>query len=79
MLSIYRNILHITENKYIDDSENSDDKKDPIDNKLRLKNFKIEVGKCCESNFFCLFLVTGFTKITFGFEKPELLEVIIFI
>ena len=44
-------------------------------NTYRLKNFKIEVGKCSDSNYFCLFLVTGFTKITFGFEKLELLEV----
>ena len=71
-LTISRSILLITENnnKY----EKSIGDEEPT-NKYRLKNFKIEVGKCSETKFFCLFLVTGFTKITFGFEKLELLEV----
>lgn len=71
-LTISRGILLITENnnKY----EKSIGDEEPT-NKYRLKNFKIEVGKCSETKFFCLFLVTGFTKITFGFEKLELLEV----
>ena len=71
-LTISRSILLITENnnKY----EKSIGDEEPT-NKHRLKNFKIEVGNCSETKFFCLFLVTGFTKITFGFEKLELLEV----
>ena len=76
-VTISRNILLSTENSDFNDSEKGIDDKDPT-NKYRLKNFKIEVGKCSEINFFCLFLVNGFTKITFGFEKLELIEVLIF-
>ncbi len=75
-ITISRNILFITTNSDFNDSEKKIDDND-LTNKYRLKNFKIEVGKCSEINFFCLFLVNGFTKITFGFEKLELLEVLI--
>lgn len=75
-ITISRNTLIITENSDLNDSENKINDKD-LTNKYRLKNFKIEVGKCSEINFFCLFLVNGFTKITFGFEKLDLLEVLI--
>ena len=76
MVTISRNILHITENNQFSDSEQSINEEYPTQ-KFRLKNFKIEVGKCSETKYFCLFLVTGFTKITFGFEELELLEVTI--
>ena len=72
MLTISRGMLLITEND--NKNEKSIGDEEPT-NKYRLKNFKIEVGKCNLTKFFCLFLVTGFTKITFGFEQLELLEV----
>ena len=79
MVTISRNILHITENNKFSDSEQSIDEEFQTQ-KYRLRNFKIEVGKCIETSYFCLFLISGFSKITFGFEKLELLEVpIIFI
>ena len=74
MVTISRNILHITENNKFSDSEQSIDVEIPTQ-KYRLRNFKIEVCKGIETSYYCLFLVSGFSKITFGFEKLELLEV----
>ena len=60
----FRNILHIVNNNASKFDQAAS---------FKLKNFKLEVGKC--STNYCLYLITGYTKLTFGFDKKDLLEV----
>ena len=60
----FRNILHVVNNNATKFDQAAS---------FKLKNFKLEVGKC--STNYCLYLITGYTKLTFGFDKKDLLEV----
>merc|ERR1711976_604547 len=44
-----------------------------IERKFRLKDYKLRVGKCNDEHF-CLFLITGYVKVTLGFECLDLLK-----
>ena len=60
----FRNILHVVNNNATKFDQAAS---------FKLKNFKLEVGKC--STNYCLYLIAGYTKLTFGFDKKDLLEV----
>ena len=60
----FRNILHVVNNNATKFDQAAS---------FKLKNFKLEVGKCSPN--YCLYLIAGYTKLTFGFDKKDLLEV----
>ena len=73
---LIRNILSVIDG-VIDINEDNDVTKRQLESatKYKLKQFKLEVGKCQDSIYNCLFLVSGFTKVTLGFKSSDLLEV----
>ena len=74
---IIRNILHVLNviNNNIDNETDVTKQQLESATKYKLKQFKLEVGKCQKSNYSCLFLVSGFSKVTLGFKSSDLLEV----
>ena len=74
---IIRNILHVLNiiNNNINNEADVTKQQLESSTKYKLKQFKLEVGKCQKSNYCCLFLVSGFSKVTLGLESSDLLEV----
>ena len=67
---IIRNHLHILKPNLIID--NIDITKE-AQHSFKISNHKLEVGK--SENYFCLYLISGHSRATVGFDNLELLEV----
>ena len=66
---IIRNHLHVININTIIDR----DIPKKAEHSFKISKYKLEVGKC--ESYSCLYLISGHSRTTVGFEKLELLEV----
>ena len=79
-LQVGRNKIHVAgDNLLLDQSTEAQQDKKRFDSSVsfKLNDFKLEVGQFTSSvpAYYCLYLKSGHSRVTFGFETIELLEV----
>ena len=78
-LQVGRNKIHVARASFLDQSTDAQQDKKRFNSSVsfKLNDFKLEVGQFTSSvpAYYCLYLKSGHSRVTFGFETMELLEV----